>query len=65
VKAIEKLEGGTSIATSVRWADYKDTFIGHLLRACLRSAIMSSTGGNRSIVNRRPPATHGPSWRWW
>ncbi len=46
---------------SPRWADYKDTFIGHLMRLEAFSYHVEH-GGNHDIVNASS-RTHGPSWR--
>ena len=46
---------------SPRWADYKDTFIGHLMRLEAFSYHVEQ-GGNHDIVNASS-RTHGPSWR--
>ena len=61
VKTIEKWMSEHPSKKSVRWADYKDTFIGHLLRLPAFSYHVQH-GGNRSIVNAST-RTHGPSWR--
>ncbi len=45
----------------VEWADYKDSYIGHLLRLEPLS-IHVRAGGNHDIVNAHSK-THGPSWR--
>jgi penicillin amidase len=45
----------------VQWADYKDSYIGHLLRIEPLS-IHIRHGGNHDIVNAHS-RTHGPSWR--
>jgi len=45
----------------VEWADYKDSYIGHLLRLEPLS-IHVKAGGNHDIVNAHSK-THGPSWR--
>lgn len=45
----------------VRWADYKDTYIQHLLRQAPLSFHVQH-GGNHDIVNASS-RTHGPSWR--
>lgn len=47
--------------TSVAWADYKDSYVGHLLRIDAL-AIHVKHGGNHDIVNASS-RTHGPSWR--
>lgn len=44
-----------------RWADYKDTYIGHLMRLEAFSYHVQH-GGNHEIVNAST-RTHGPSWR--
>jgi len=44
-----------------RWADYKDTYIGHLMRLEAFSYHVQH-GGNHEIVNASS-RTHGPSWR--
>lgn len=43
------------------WGDYKDSYIGHLMRLEPLS-IHVKTGGNHDIVNAHS-RTHGPSWR--
>jgi penicillin amidase len=45
-----------------RWADYKDTFIGHLLQGLPAFSTKVEHGGNHDIVNASS-RTHGPSWR--
>jgi penicillin amidase len=45
-----------------RWADYKDTFIGHLLQGLPAFSAKVEHGGNHDIVNASS-RTHGPSWR--
>jgi penicillin amidase len=45
----------------VPWADYKDSYVGHLLRIEPLS-IHIRHGGNHDIVNAHS-RTHGPSWR--
>lgn len=47
--------------TSVDWADYKDSYVGHLLRLDPFSFHIKH-GGNHDIVNAHS-RTHGPSWR--
>jgi penicillin amidase len=44
------------------WADYKDTFIGHLLQGLPAFSYHVQHGGNHDIVNASS-RTHGPSWR--
>jgi penicillin amidase len=46
---------------TVSWADYKDSYIGHLLRIEPLN-IHVRHGGNHDIVNAHSK-THGPSWR--
>ncbi|MBA4058276.1 MAG: penicillin acylase family protein, partial [Marivirga sp.] len=45
----------------VQWADFKDSYIGHLMRLEPLGVHVRS-GGNRDIVNAHS-RTHGPSWR--
>lgn len=45
-----------------RWADYKDTFIGHLLQGLPAFSYHVQHGGNHEIVNASS-RRHGPSWR--
>lgn len=45
-----------------RWADYKDTFIGHLMQGIPAFSTHVEHGGNHDIVNASS-RTHGPSWR--
>jgi len=45
----------------VQWADFKDSYIGHLMRL-EPLGIHVRSGGNRDIVNAHS-RTHGPSWR--
>lgn len=47
--------------THVPWADYKDSYVGHLLRIQPLN-IRVKHGGNHDIVNAHSK-THGPSWR--
>lgn len=58
VAEIEKWKAGKDKAA---WADYKDSYIGHLLRLEPLN-IRVRTGGNHDIVNAHSK-THGPSWR--
>lgn len=44
------------------WAEYKDSYIPHLLPPLRALAIPVKTGGNHDIVNAHS-RTHGPSWR--
>jgi len=46
---------------SAAWAEYKDSYIGHLMRL-EPLGIHIKTGGNHDIVNAHA-RTHGPSWR--
>lgn len=59
VAAIEKWK--TEKNKSPRWADFKDSYIGHLLRQEPLSVHVEH-GGNHDIVNANS-RTHGPSWR--
>jgi penicillin amidase len=47
--------------TTVGWADFKDSYVGHLLRLDPLSFHIKH-GGNHDIVNAHS-RTHGPSWR--
>jgi penicillin G amidase len=63
VKGVEKIETWkTEHNQEPRWADYKDTFIGHLLQGLPAFSYHVEHGGNGSIINA---STHrsGPSWR--
>lgn len=60
VKDIEEWEAGHKNSV-VQWADYKDSYIGHLMRL-EPLGIHVRSGGNRDIVNAHS-RTHGPSWR--
>jgi penicillin G amidase len=60
VESIEKWKKEHS--ETVAWADYKDSFIGHLLPPMQALSIPVKTGGNHDIVNAHS-RTHGPSWR--
>lgn len=44
------------------WAEYKDSYISHLLPPLTALSIPVKTGGNHDIVNAHS-RTHGPSWR--
>lgn len=44
------------------WAEFKGSFIGHLLPPMKALSIPVKTGGNHDIVNAHS-RTHGPSWR--
>jgi penicillin amidase len=48
--------------TAPVWAEYKDSYIGHLLPPLTALSIPVKTGGNHDIVNAHS-RTHGPSWR--
>ncbi len=45
-----------------RWADYKDTYVGHLLQGLPAFSYHVEHGGNHDIINASS-RTHGPSWR--
>jgi penicillin G amidase len=60
VDAIEKWKAEQK--KEPRWADYKDTFVGHLLRGLPAFSYHVQHGGNHEIVNASS-RTHGPSWR--
>ncbi len=45
-----------------RWADYKDTFIGHLLQGIPALSYHVEHGGTGDAINASS-RTHGPSWR--
>jgi penicillin amidase len=60
VEDIEKWK--TTHTTLPVWAEYKDSYIGHLLPPLTALSIPVKTGGNRGIVNAHS-RTHGPSWR--
>ena len=60
VEAIE--EWKRNHTTLPVWAEYKDSFIGHLLPPLKALSIPVKTGGNHDIVNAHSQ-THGPSWR--
>ena len=60
VDAIE--EWKTRNTTLPVWAEYKDSYIGHLLPPLTALSIPVKTGGNHNIVNAHS-RTHGPSWR--
>lgn len=44
------------------WAEYKDSYISHLLPPLTALSVPVKTGGNHDIVNAHS-RTHGPSWR--
>lgn len=60
VDAIEKWK--TDQKKESRWADFKDTFIGHLLQGLPAFSYHVQHGGNHEIVNASS-RRHGPSWR--
>ena len=60
VKDIE--EWKTNHTTLPVWAEYKNSYIGHLLPPLKALSIPVKTGGNHDIVNAHSQ-THGPSWR--
>src|SRR5690606_17358062 len=53
--------GADSTAVEPQWADYKDSYLGHLMRVPALN-IHIRAGGGRDIVNAHS-RTHGPSWR--
>lgn len=60
VRAIEDWK--TRNTTLPVWAEYKDSYISHLLPPLTALSIPVKTGGNHNIVNAHS-RTHGPSWR--
>ena len=60
VKFIEdwKLRKGETL----NWGNYKDSYIGHLLRQKALNIPVRSSGGGTAVVNAHTQ-THGPSWR--
>jgi penicillin G amidase len=60
VATIEKWKADHKQQT-VAWADFKDSYVGHLLRIDALSVFVKH-GGNHDIVNANS-RTHGPSWR--
>lgn len=44
------------------WADYKDSYVNHIVPTLKALSIPVRTGGNHDIVNAHSK-THGPSWR--
>jgi len=60
VQDIEKWKA--SHTTLPVWAEYKDSYIAHLLPPLKALSIPVKTGGNHDIVNAHS-RTHGPSWR--
>ena len=61
VKDIIKWKEERKENNTVGWADYKDSYVGHLLRLDPLSFHIKH-GGNHDIVNAHS-RTHGPSWR--
>lgn len=49
-------------SATVKWSEYKGSFVGHLLPPLRALSIPVKTGGNHDIVNAHS-RTHGPSWR--
>jgi penicillin G amidase len=47
---------------TVKWSEYKGSFVGHLIPSLRALSIPVKTGGNHDIVNAHS-RTHGPSWR--
>ena len=64
IKGVEKIEmwKRENNKEEPRWADYKDTFIGHLLQGIPALSYHVEHGGNREIINASS-RTSGPSWR--
>jgi penicillin amidase len=60
VEAVEKWKKEKGINPA--WGDYKNSFIGHLLRGLPAFSYHVRHGGNHDIVNAHS-RTHGPSWR--
>lgn len=62
-KGVETIESWkTENKKEPRWADYKDTFIGHLLQGLPAFSYHVQHGGNHDIVNASSHR-NGPSWR--
>jgi penicillin G amidase len=62
-KGVERIEKWkTEKNKEPLWADYKDTFIGHLLSGLPAFSRHVQHGGNHDIINASS-RTHGPSWR--
>jgi penicillin amidase len=61
VKDITTWKADHNNQTTVGWADFKDSYVGHLLRLDPVSFHIKH-GGNHDIVNAHS-RTHGPSWR--
>lgn len=61
--AVEDIENWkTEHATLPVWAEYKGSYIAHLLPGLTPLSVPVKTGGNHDIVNAHS-RTHGPSWR--
>jgi penicillin G amidase len=61
VAEVEKWKSEHPASTAVRWADFKDTFVAHLLRLPAFSYHVQH-GGGADIVDASTRG-HGPSWR--
>lgn len=59
---IDELQSYQEVSGTLKWYDYKNTTIRHILRIDQFSRDHVEIGGNRHIVNAAS-ATHGPSWR--
>lgn len=63
VKGVDAIEQWkTENGKDPRWADYKDTFIAHLLQGLPAFSYHVEHGGNNSIINASSHR-NGPSWR--
>jgi penicillin amidase len=62
VKDITKWKADHGNSATVAWADYKDSFISHIIPTLKQLGISVKAGGNHDIVNAHS-RTHGPSWR--
>lgn len=63
ILAVDSIETWKKLhATLPVWAEYKDSYIGHLFPPLKALSIRVRTGGNHDIVNAHS-RTHGPSWR--
>lgn len=63
VKSVEHVETWkTEHGKEPRWADFKDTFVGHLLQGIPAFSYHVEHGGNREIINASS-RINGPSWR--
>ncbi len=61
--AVEDIENWKSEhATQPVWAEYKGSYVAHLLPGLTPLSVPVKTGGNHDIVNAHS-RTHGPSWR--